>query len=860
MKKQKIVITGGLGYVGTELCKLYSGEARYKDIVVIDSRFTSERVSQLRSWGIKFVECSILDSNKISSIIHDADIIFHLAGVTDVAYTKTESNQEKDKSITETGVVGTQNIINLSPDYCKIIFPSTHVVYEGFSETKFDLTEDVMPTPILTYAKGKVASEKDFLNSNKNFVILRLASVYGYSNDNMRINIMPNLFSKITSQNGTIKLFSGGVQYKSLVALIDVIRAMKFMAESDIKREIFHLSSENMTVKEVALLCKKINPNVTITESDDEIPNLGYTISNKKLLSTGFKFMYNLEDCLKEMITNWSEKNINPNLEYIDKGGKEYVDDRGRINNYELTEPINMIGYIESVKGSVRANHYHPIQEQKCLLIKGQYISVIQDLSIKNAPIETKIINEGDIAIIKPNVAHTMVFMEDSIFLNLVRGEREHENYGITHTIPYKLVDEKHKKNILETYKTKCRSCGNKHLKRVISLGYSPLANNLTSSFDEQSDLYPLEMNYCDKCHNCQLSCVVQPKKMFDNYLYVSSTTSSFKEHFASAAKQYIKEFGLNKEDLVVDIGSNDGIALKPLMEHGIKTLGVEPAKNIAKLANENGVLTINDYFNYDVVKNILLKFGKAKLVTASNVFAHSDELINITKDVFKLLRDDGIFVVEVQYLLDTIKDMTFDNIYHEHVNYWSVTSINNFFNNLGFSVTKVEHIDTHGGSIRVFVKREGSVIENSVNEFLNKEKDFGLLNYETYENFGKKIENLKAVVNKNMLNLKSKFNVIAGYGSPAKATTSLNYFGIDSSLIDYTIEDNEMKNNKFIPGVKIPIKNKSYCLNNPPDVIIVMAWNFFNVIKANNVDLINKGILFVNIKDLQKEDFKIKA
>ena len=351
------------------------------------------------------------------------------------------------------------------------------------------------------------------------------------------------------------------------------------------------------------------------------------------------------------MIDVWSDKDARPDLEYIDRGGNAYVDDRGTINNYELTEPINLIGLIDSKSGTVRANHYHPVQEQKCLLVKGQYISVIKDLSYPNAPIETKVINEGDIAIIKPNVAHTMVFTQDSMFLNLVRGEREHENYGVTHTIPYELVDENEKQKLLQIYKTSCRSCGNVHLERVVSLGASPLANSLTDSKNEKSTTYPLEMNYCPQCHNCQLSVVVPPEEMFDDYLYVSSTSNKFVQHFERAAEAYIKEFNLNEETLVVDIGSNDGIALKPLKDKGVKILGVEPAQNIAKIANDQGLETSNEYFTKDVVDGLIDKYGQATLVTASNVFAHSDKLREIANNSFRFLKEDGTFIVEVQYL-----------------------------------------------------------------------------------------------------------------------------------------------------------------------------------------------------------------
>ena len=449
MNKQKIIITGGLGYIGSELCKIYSGETRYKDITVVDNRFLSERVNQLRSWGFKFIQASILNKDVIQSIVKDADIVIHLAGVTDVAYTKTQKNSEKDTQIIETAILGTNNILESISDNCKFIFPSTHVVYEGFPSVKFNISEDEPTSPILTYSKSKNQNEQDIKQSGKKYIILRLGSVYGYSTDTMRIGIMPNLFSKMASQNQTIKLFSGGVQYKSLTSLIDVARCFKFMADSIILNETFHLTSENVTVKEVAEICKNYKSDTKIETTNDEIPNVGYTLSNKKLLNTGFKFLYNLKDCIEEMIEKWSEKTQNSDLEYIIRGQKEFVDDRGKISNYELPEPINLIGYIESKSGSVRANHYHPIQEQKCLLIKGSYVSVVKDLSYENTDIETRVIRAGDIAVIKPNVAHAMVFLEDSIFLNLVRGEREHENYGVTHTISYILVDDQLKNQIL---------------------------------------------------------------------------------------------------------------------------------------------------------------------------------------------------------------------------------------------------------------------------------------------------------------------------------------------------------------------------------------------------------------------------
>ena len=546
MIRKKIVITGGLGYIGTELCKIYSGSSWNNEIIVIDNRFISERVNQLRNWGIEFVNGDILDVDLLKKWFSNADIVHHLAGITDVARTNQEENPDKNKKLNLVALEGTKNVISAMPDNCKIIFPSTHVIFEGIQSVKDNITEEEIPAPVLQYSQGKVANEKQIKDSGKNYTILRLGSVYGYSTDTTRLDIMPNLFSKITSQNGHIKLFSGGKQTKSLVSLLDVARCFKFMEEKEnIKFETFNLTKDTVTVKEVAEICKKHNPKVIIRETNEEVPNSGYNLSNKKLCRVGFKFLYNLDNSIKEMILKWSKQKIIRNLEYVKKGEKEFIDFRGRISNHELTESINLIGYIESKKGTIRANHFHPIQEQKCILIKGQFISIYKDLLNDKSHKVTHVVNEGDLIITKPNVAHAMLFSKDSIFLNLVRGEREHKNYGVTHTIRSVLVDEKEKELLMNSYKFNCRSCGKTNLKRVVSLGYQPLANNLLSKKDSKCELYPLEMNYCADCHNCQLSVAVNPKKMFSNYLYLSSTSQSFREHFEQAAKKYIREFKL---------------------------------------------------------------------------------------------------------------------------------------------------------------------------------------------------------------------------------------------------------------------------------------------------------------------------
>ena len=845
---KKIIITGGLGYIGTELCKIYSGFSWNDKIVVIDNRFISERVNQLRNWNIEFIHGDILDRELILNVCKDADIVHHLAGITDVPKVESESNPESDKKIHQVAEEGTKNILDAISKKCKLIFPSTHVIFEGINNVVHEISEDYNPSPKLSYSKSKYLNEQQIKNSGKKYVILRLGTVYGYSSDTARINIMPNFFSKVASQNGTIKLFAGGRQIKSLVPLIDVARCFKNIEEKEyIVNEIFNLTKDNVSVKDVALICKKHNPKVIIKETNDEVPNLGYSLSNKKLLNTGFKFLYNLDQSIKEMISKWSKQNLIKDLEYVKDGGNEFIDSRGKISNHELTEPINLIGLIESKKGTIRANHYHPQQEQKCLFTKGQIIEIFQDILNPNAPKITQVVNEGQLSIIKPNVAHTMVFTKDTTFLNLVRGEREHDNYGITHTIKHVFVDDKERDMLLKYYKFECRSCSNTHLKRVISLGYQPLANNLLNKKEEKHDLYPLEVNYCPECHNCQLSVAVDPKKMFLNYLYTSSTSTSFRDHFINAASKYIKDLKLKpSSSYIIDIGSNDGVALKPFKDLGFKKiLGIEPAKNLAKLANKNKIKTFNGFLENKNLKKIK---GNANLILASNVFAHSDDLKGMADCMLKLLGKKGTIIIEVQYLLNTLQDLTFDNIYHEHYNYWSLTSLVNFFNQFDATIFKADRIDTHGGSIRVYIKKGKKIkIDNSVKSLLSLEEKEGLKNYKTYKAFGEKINKLKENVLRNINKLKKENKKIVGYGAPAKATTALNFFGI-TKQVEYIIEDNKLKHNKFVPGVLIPIKSKQHH-KDTNSTILVLAWNFFQDIKKNNIKL---GKNFVSIKDLE--------
>ena len=286
-------------------------------------------------------------------------------------------------------------------------------------------------------------------------------------------------------------------------------------------------------------------------------------------------------------------------FEYIVKGKDTFFDKRGKIENYKLTEKINLVATISSKPNTMRSNHYHPIQQQKCLLINGQYISIYKDLKKDNSPRITQIVNEGDLVVTEPLVAHTMVFIKQSLFLNLVNGEREHKNFGKTHTIPIKLVSEEEKNYLFNNYKLKCRVCANKDLKRILSLGFQPLANNLSKKKDNQKS-FPLELNICNNCKNVQLSIVPNFEKLFSKYLYKSSIGKSFSDHFIAASSNYIKNFKLKKNSFIIDVGSNDGVGLMPFKNKGFNNLlGIEPAKNLANVCKKKGIKILNEFLTY---------------------------------------------------------------------------------------------------------------------------------------------------------------------------------------------------------------------------------------------------------------------
>src|SRR3990167_10571462 len=307
------------------------------------------------------------------------------------------------------------------------------------------------------------------------------------------------------------------------------------------------------------------------------------------------------------------------------------------------------------------------------------------------------------------------------------------------------------RKQIIKKIK-RCRVCKSTKLINVLQFGMTPLANAFIKK--EQLDLpevfYPLEVYFCENCTFLQLGHVVSPELLFKNYVYVSSTSPVFANHFKEFATQMIKRFDLNKKSLVVDIGSNDGILLKPFKEQGVRVLGIEPAAHIAEMDKKDGIYTEGKFFSINLAKQIVRRRGKAKIVTGTNVFAHIDDLDEVIEGVNEILTDDGVFITESPYLIDFLKKRYFDLVYHEHLSYWSLSSLMKLFKRFNMEVFDIQKVDAHGGSIRTFVKRKKAhfTISKNVTRFLQKEKEAELEKIETYQNYAKKImENRRKLI-----------------------------------------------------------------------------------------------------------------
>jgi len=382
-------------------------------------------------------------------------------------------------------------------------------------------------------------------------------------------------------------------------------------------------------------------------------------------------------------------------------------------------------------------------------------------------------------------------------------------------------------------HRARCRVCGSEKLHKFLSLGPTPLANSVLrkNQLDNAEDFYPLDVYFCSNCYLVQLLDVVSPEVMFKEYAYVTGASKPMQAHFTGLAEDVIENFKISKDSLVVDIGSNDGTLLQCFSKFGLRMLGIEPASNIARLAEANGIPTVNDFFDENCAMNVYKEYGSADIITATNVFAHADNLESILRGVNHLLSNEGVFIIEVPYLLNLLNNMEFDTIYHEHLSYFAVHPLVYLFHKFGMEVVDVKQIPVHGGSIRVSVQKSPKQQSQNVTELLRMEREANLDSLKTYTKFAERVALVREKLVKLLKTLKNKGVRITGYGATAKGNTLLNYCKIGTDILDYISDTTPFKQGHYTPGMHIPIFPEEKFHEDPPDYALLLAWNYADAI-----------------------------
>lgn len=383
-----------------------------------------------------------------------------------------------------------------------------------------------------------------------------------------------------------------------------------------------------------------------------------------------------------------------------------------------------------------------------------------------------------------------------------------------------------------------CRMCQSKNLYMFLDLGFTPPADQFRrkDQLKEPETHYPLEVYMCDDCGLAQLGHVVSPEVLYRmDYPYESSTTQTGREHWNAFAGAVVKRLNLGRDDLVVDIGSNVGVLLGAFRSQGTRIQGVDPAANIVMLAQERGIDTICDFFNLETAEKILREKGPASVITATNVFAHIDDLYLLMNNLLMLLKEDGVFIFEAPYFVNLIRMLEYDTIYHEHLSYFSVKPLLRFFQLFDMEVFDIELVDIHGGSFRVYAGRKSRQKVSSVVAQLSEEEEaMNLYSRQTLAHFAEAVSRNKRELIWLLHSLKHEGKNIVGVSAPAKGMTLLNYCKIGTELLDVVSEKSALKIGRFTPGMHIPVVPDSYLLEEKPDYALLLAWNFADEIMKN--------------------------
>lgn len=385
--------------------------------------------------------------------------------------------------------------------------------------------------------------------------------------------------------------------------------------------------------------------------------------------------------------------------------------------------------------------------------------------------------------------------------------------------------------NVRDGHQVRCQVCNSDKLHLILDLGHQPLCDTLltTDMLNEPEKTYPLRMLWCQECTCVQLDyCVTGAEVYHPDYPYRSGITKELADYQRSMSKSLIRRFNLKPQDFVIDIGSNDGTLLSGFKDHGMRVLGVEPT-NIAKIARAQGIDTVQEFFDMQLAQKIKKKYGEASLIITTNTFAHMQTIGEFIVGAHHLLKPSGVFINETHYLLDVIASGQFDTIYHEHLRTYSLQAYLTLFDQYDFTVTDVERGDRYGGNIRVYAtKGKGKKVHPRVEKLLDLEEKFGLGNLATYKKFADRVRKARFECMDFLISAKKAGKSTVGDSCPARASTLINYYGIDRELLPYITEQpTSLKLNKYLPGKHIPIVNNERLIKEQPNYVLLFAWHY---------------------------------
>jgi len=393
-----------------------------------------------------------------------------------------------------------------------------------------------------------------------------------------------------------------------------------------------------------------------------------------------------------------------------------------------------------------------------------------------------------------------------------------------------------------------CRSCGETGLTTILSMGRSPLANALLTAeqLKQPEPTYPLDLAFCSHCSLVQITKTVSPEKLFKEYLYFSSFSDTMLRHAEGLVQRLVPSRRLDGDSLVVEVASNDGYLLQYYKEAGIPVLGIEPAANVAKVAQEErGIPTLCEFFGEKLARKLRRQGKRADVIHAHNVLAHVADLNGFVQGIKLLLKDYGVAVVEVPYVKDMIDRREFDTIYHEHLCYFSLTALEELFRRHDLVVQNVEHLSIHGGSLRLFVTVHGQQ-KSAVGSLRAEEALWDVKGQGFYKGFAAQVQDLKNSLRSLLHKLKRNGNRLAAYGAAAKGSTLLNYFGIGRELLDFVADRSTYKQGLYMPGVRLPICPPEKLLNEMPDYVLLLTWNFADEIMEQQAEYRRRGGHFI--------------